>query len=457
MSETWKRWEGQVVDGKFPLLRYLGGSDHSAVFLTERVSGAPQKAAIKLIPADPAGAESQLRRWTQSTELDHPHLVRVLESGRWEVEGTLLLYVVMEAAEEDLSQILPERALSPAEVREMLPPVLAALIYIHERGLVHGRLRPSNILAAGDLVKVSVDSLRASGEMVASGNGMDGYAPPEAASAKLTPAADVWSLAITLVEVLTQRRPTWDPAEPVSPSVPQDLPEPFAEIARRCLQVDPKQRWTIAKIAGRLQQADISPAKASVASGTRAPAIDERKPRRSKWPFAVAAIGIAVFALIALVPRGGPKKSEVQGQQAQPANSAPVASSPVARESKPSPATRPKASSAGGSGELSEGAGGKGVVLQKVLPQVSPSARNTIEGKIKVRVRVEVDPSGNVTEARLVSAGPSKYFAQRALEASRGWKFTPAQVGGQSVPSEWSLRFGFRRTDTEVVATQTAP
>jgi TonB family protein len=96
-------------------------------------------------------------------------------------------------------------------------------------------------------------------------------------------------------------------------------------------------------------------------------------------------------------------------------------------------------------------------VLQKVLPQVSPSARNTIEGKIRVRVQVEVDPSGKVTEARLVSAGPSKYFAQRALEAARGWKFTPAQVRGQAAPSEWSLRFGFRRSDTEVIATQTAP
>ena len=86
MSETWKRWEGQVIDGKFPLLRYLGGSDHSAVFLTERSAGAPQKAAIKLIPADPAGAESQLRRWKESAELVHPHLVRVFESGRCELE-----------------------------------------------------------------------------------------------------------------------------------------------------------------------------------------------------------------------------------------------------------------------------------------------------------------------------------------------------------------------------------
>src|SRR5712671_3373830 len=181
MSETWKRWEGQVIEGRFPLLRYLGGSDHSAAFLTERGAGASQKAVIKLIPSDPASAESQLRRWKQSAELAHPHLVRVFESGRWELEGTPLLYVVMEAAEEDLSQILPERALSPAEVRELLPPALAAIACIHERGLVHARLRPSNILAAGDQVKVSADSLRASGEMLASASGMDGYAPPEAA------------------------------------------------------------------------------------------------------------------------------------------------------------------------------------------------------------------------------------------------------------------------------------
>ncbi len=457
MSETWKRWEGQVIDGRFPLLRYLGGSDHSAAFLTERGAGASQKAVIKLIPADPAGAESQLRRWKQSAELAHPHLVRVFESGRCELEGTPLLYVVMEAAEEDLSQILPERALSAAEVRELLPPALTALTYIHERGLVHGRLRPSNILAAGDQVKLSADSLRASGEIVTSASAINGYAAPEADSAKLTPAADVWSLAITLVEVLTRRRPTWNPAGRSAPLLPPGIPEPFAEIARQCLKVDPQQRWTIAEIAGRLQQRDISPAKSSVASGTRAPAIGEGKPKRTQWPFAVAAIGIAVVALIALVPRGGTKKSEVQRQQAPPANSAPVASSPVARESKPSPATRPKTSSDGVSSEPSQGAVVKGAVLQKVLPQVSPSARNTIEGKIKVRVRVEVDPSGNVTEARLVSAGPSKYFAQRALEAARRWQFAPAQAGGQPVSSEWNLRFGFRRGDTEVIATPTAP
>ena len=35
MSEVWTRLEGQVVNGAFPLRRYLGSSDHSGVFLTE--------------------------------------------------------------------------------------------------------------------------------------------------------------------------------------------------------------------------------------------------------------------------------------------------------------------------------------------------------------------------------------------------------------------------------------
>src|ERR1019366_9849530 len=30
MSDTWKQWEGQVVNGEFPLLRYLCGSEHCA-------------------------------------------------------------------------------------------------------------------------------------------------------------------------------------------------------------------------------------------------------------------------------------------------------------------------------------------------------------------------------------------------------------------------------------------
>ena len=464
MSETWKRWEGQVVNGEFRLLRYLGGSRHSAVFLTGRKNGTPEKAAIKLISADPTGAARQLRRWEQCASLNHPHLIRIFESGRCELEETPLLYVVMEAAEEDLSQILPERALSPDEVRQMLPPVLDALAYIHGKGMVHGRLRPSNILASGDQVKVSSDSLRASGDHVVAPDGWGASDPPESSSGRLTPAADAWSLAITLVQTLTQQRPLWHPAEPASPSLPDNTPEPFREIARCCLQVDPHRRWTVAEIKTALQPANTRTPKSPSTSAAAVPAVDKNKPKLAKWSFGVAAIAIAVVVLVAVVSLVGPKKRnstplpEVQTQQAGPSGGALPESSSAQPETKPSASAHAKKPSGHGTVEKAPtGAVVKGSVLQQVLPPVASSARRTIDGKIKVGVRVEVDPSGKVTEVKLISPGPSKYFARLALEASREWKFTPPQVQGQAVASQWDLRFAFRRGGTDVVSTQTAP
>src|SRR5580704_17038073 len=99
-TELWKKWEGRAIDGKFPLERWLGGSDHSAVFLTERSSGQAQKAAIKLIPAQGLGQEgldqknpndpAQFSRWADAAKLSHPNLLRVFESGACQLDETPL-------------------------------------------------------------------------------------------------------------------------------------------------------------------------------------------------------------------------------------------------------------------------------------------------------------------------------------------------------------------------------
>jgi TonB family protein len=96
-------------------------------------------------------------------------------------------------------------------------------------------------------------------------------------------------------------------------------------------------------------------------------------------------------------------------------------------------------------------------VLEEVSPDVSPGARRTITGHIKVSARVSVDSSGNVSGVTLVSPGPSKYFAKQALAASRRWRFSPAQVNGQPSASEWILRFQFGRTSTRVSPTEIKP
>ena len=129
-------------------------------------------AAIKLIPEDPGNSDQQLARWRAAESLSHPGVLRILHFGRCNIDGSPCLYIVTELADEDLGQLLPTRALTPDETRGMLAPVLSALDFLHESGLVHGGLKPSNIHAIGDNVKLSADRIIAAGAQKPSGAGV---------------------------------------------------------------------------------------------------------------------------------------------------------------------------------------------------------------------------------------------------------------------------------------------
>jgi TonB family protein len=168
-----------------------------------------------------------------------------------------LLYVVMEYAPENLAQFLPERALSPAEMRDMLEPLLETLTHLHGKGLVHGRIRPGNILAIEDQLKLSSDSLARIGEPQILFGKPDAYTAPEGSGAG-SPAGDVWSLGVMVVESLTQRVP--ERKEQEDPKVPDSVPQPFLDIVRHSLRRDPQYRWTVAEISTTLNPPPIQPA-----------------------------------------------------------------------------------------------------------------------------------------------------------------------------------------------------
>jgi len=98
-----------------------------------------------------------------------------------------------------------------------------------------------------------------------------------------------------------------------------------------------------------------------------------------------------------------------------------------------------------------------GEVAHQVAPDVLQSARKSIRGTVRVRVKVNVDRSGNVEDAELESRGPSKYFARAALEAAQLWKFKPARVGGRGVLSTWIIQFDYTSDGTTAVPTQEIP
>jgi len=527
MSDVWTQCEGQVIDNKFRLQRYLGGTEDSAVFLTQLAGSPSQKAAIKFIPAGTT-ADLQLSLWRRAMQLAHPNLLRVFDVGRCRLSNRDRLYVVMEHADEDLSQILPQRALTASEAREMLEPVLDVLVYLHGHGLVHSRIRPSNILATADQLKLSSDACFPIGESRKSSRKFDPHDAPETAAFPFSTAADVWSLGMTLVETLTQHTAILQPGEQADPIVSDSVPQPFLDIARHALRREPRRRWTIPEIAARLNPVAAAAAAAQAVSplavplssvpavpaaklpvpkfdapSTRAQAQPPRSqaanpPRQTLvlpgYVVPVAAVLLVIVGIFALPkilghrsdasssaatasapPAEQPKPIEQPARRETRAASEPSATSATrdslktaekkrmaeplsSAEAAPTPAsvrtgTFPSANAPSASASSSE----RGEVLEEILPEVSEKARASIQGVVRVSVRVHVDATGNVSEASLDSAGPSKYFADLALKTARRWQFSSPDMGGHSVPSEWLIRFQFSRTGPKAFPKQITP
>jgi TonB family protein len=442
MTEAWKQWEGQAVNGELRLGQYLGGSENSAVFLTEHGERGARKTAIKLLALPPEESELQLCQWELAAKLSHPHLMQLFQMGHCQLGEMALLYVVMEHAEENLAQIVPSRALTPAETRDMLEPILDALAYVHGQGFVHGHIKPANIMAVDDQLKISSDGLYKMGESRPGLVKPSVYDAPEMAGGTISPAADVWSLGMMLVEALTQHLPVWERSQRTDLDLPETLPADFLELARHCLRQDLQHRWTVANISAHMHRTP-----SALQGGT----VSSPRPPVMKWRYValLVALGVVIAAML-VVPRLFHRGLDIE--QAPPAVKQPAVQSEPPRN----PVTSKGGKSETRPPKLAVGLV-PGKVLHQVLPDVPRKARDTIRGTVKVSVRVHVDPSGNVAGAKLDSAGPSRYFAQLALKAARRWKFRPAEVDGGSVPSEWILRFQFEKAGTTVLSVHKAP
>jgi serine/threonine protein kinase len=124
----------------------------------------------------------------------------------------------------------------------------------------------------------------------------------------------------------------------------------------------------------------------------------------------------------------------------------PSTTSPVEQETEPPASQAPS--------DASSGATTKGAVAQRVVPSVSPGARESMHGPVTVEVRVFVDRNGTVSNAAYVTQGPGNYFARLSVRTAESWKFTPPQLHGHPEPSVWTLHFYFFHGSTEVTATE---
>lgn len=215
-------------------------------------------------------AEANLRAEGQVLErVQHRHLVPLL--GRTEDPVTIVTPWLDGGT---FRRLLDERgALTPAELVAVLHGIVAALDCLAEHGLVHGDLKPANILLDADGTPVLADlgSARPVGELadrgdrsgiVADGSGLGSGGALRASPAYLDPVmascgtaaftGDVWSLGVLAYEALTGRLPhRGEPAEILAlaaagahrrltdwPAVPREV----AEVVEAALAPDPTDR-----------------------------------------------------------------------------------------------------------------------------------------------------------------------------------------------------------------------
>jgi hypothetical protein len=432
--ETWKSWEGRSIEGRFSLRQWLGGTDHSAVFLTDRLGQTPARAVIKLIAVDPAQVEHRLAQLRAARQLSHPNLLGIFEIGRTQVDSEFFVYAVMEYAEEDLSQILPQRPLSEHEVSDLLPPLLDALTYLHSKGFVHGRIKPSNILAVGDHLKLSSDQITSVTDTDASRRRRDVYDAPETAAGIVSPVGDVWSVGVTLVAAITQNVAIAEQTAPGTRSLPETIADPYRGIVAECLQLDPRRRCSVGQIQARL----LPPARSVPAP----PETSSVAPARANRGPAIA-IGIVIIALVIVFAL-----AHFRGNSAPNTPRADVQQ--TAAEKEAAPASAPPVRGAVQSSKNATRGGGE--VTHEVIPEVAKSAQRTIHGTIKVILEAQVDASGRVSSTRFRLHGSSAYFAGLAQKAAQRWQFSAPQVNGVPATSAWLLEFRFSRKSTQATS-----
>jgi len=163
MSQLRERWEGVSLPGEYLLERWVNGDEDAGFFEASRGESqdpAAEHFTIKVVPQADADATSQLALWERTKNLEHPNLRRLVDFGRAELDGHIVLYAVMEKADDTLASALSQGPLSETDAREVLDAVLSALRYLQSQGLAPHALDPDHVVAVGEKIKVCTHGLR---------------------------------------------------------------------------------------------------------------------------------------------------------------------------------------------------------------------------------------------------------------------------------------------------------
>lgn len=205
--------EGYQLTRKYTVQRRIGGGSFATVYQVYD-SLADADRAMKIVDRD---GVSLVARLQQEYHIllplpPHPNIVKV-ESADF-LEGQEVPYLVFEYLDgKPVSDLVKDRSLGPAETIRLGVEVATGLAFLHDNGVYHCDIKPSNLVWTDGGCKI-IDfnvAVHSSSSMSRAG-GSARYAPPNASTASPPSAADladrdVYALGLTLYEVLTGRYP----------------------------------------------------------------------------------------------------------------------------------------------------------------------------------------------------------------------------------------------------------
>src|SRR5579859_894090 len=326
----------------YRILGTLGSGGMGEVYRAEDTT-LHRPVALKFLPESSVRTEKVHERLKQeartASALNHPNICTIYEVG----EDAGEVFIAMEYIEgQTLSELIHQGSLPLEKVLRYSSQISSALAHAHEKGVIHGDLKPSNIIVTpqGDAKildfglarrgnpvefdRKTLETAAGDSEFAHGGHGGGTFpymAPEQIEGHDASARTDIWSFGVVLYEMISGTYPFQgatpfffcnsilrDPPRPLPPGVPAGL----KTVVSRCLEKEPERRYRRAgEVRAALEAIYPSPEEA----------VAPQPAARNSW-LRPTLIGLCLIALAAagiVVTRNGKSTSDAKFSESMPA------------------------------------------------------------------------------------------------------------------------------------------